>query len=119
MNKPVGGRGKKAPYKSVTIRVPEPIAEYIYKYIDYYRAIVLKLNKSGEKLFDDATTTLYSSILTEEEVLRICRLAKSKYRTRTDTIYEILKQLFGHIHFSKNELDKKYEKNSGKISNSE
>ena len=115
MNKPVGGRGKKAPYKSITIRVPEPIVENIFEYIDRYRDAALKLNESKEKLFDDTATTLYSAVLTEEKILEICRLAKSKYRTRTDTIYEILKQIFGYVHFPKNKLNEKYQESDKEI----
>ena len=111
MNKPVGGRGKKAPYKSVTIRVPQPIAENILEYINSYRDTVFKLNKDQREIIDDATTTLYSTLLTEGEILKICKLAKSKYRTRTDTIYEILKQIFGYVYFPKNKLNEKYEEN--------
>ena len=119
MDKPVGGRGKKAPYKSVTIRVPEPIVKDISEYIDRYRNTVLKSNKGKEKLIDDTTMTVYSTLLTEGEILEICRLAKLKYRTRTDTIYEILKQLFGYLYFPKNKLDKKYQGSNEKIKNPE
>ena len=117
MDKPVGGRGKKAPYKSVTIRVPEPIAKDISEYINRYRNAALKFNKNQEKFSDDAPMTLYSTILTEEKILKICRLAKFKYRTRTDTIYEILKQFFGYVHFPKNKLNEKYEESNEEIEN--
>ncbi len=41
MTKPVGGRGKKAPYETTTIRVPLPILDQVESMIEAYRLSVL------------------------------------------------------------------------------
>jgi hypothetical protein len=40
-NKPVGGRGKKAPYETQIIRVPVPIVQKIEQIISEYRSSVI------------------------------------------------------------------------------
>ncbi len=40
--KPVGGRGRKAPYNTRIMRVPEPIADKVQTLIDEYRISVMK-----------------------------------------------------------------------------
>ena len=39
--KPSGGRGKKAPYETVVIRVPTPLVSEVQKIVDDYRNKVL------------------------------------------------------------------------------
>lgn len=46
-NKFVGGRGKKAPYKTHVMRVPEPLKEQVQYLIDNYRNS-LTLNKNDK-----------------------------------------------------------------------
>lgn len=41
MTKPAGGRGKKAPYRTVVMRVPEPIAEKVESLINGYRILAI------------------------------------------------------------------------------
>lgn len=36
-NKPLGGRGQKAPYKTRIMRVPEPLISQVQQLIDDYR----------------------------------------------------------------------------------
>jgi hypothetical protein len=48
MNMPVGGRGKKAPYKTVVVRVPEPIADAVEQLAKNYRDAVSD-GKSGNE----------------------------------------------------------------------
>jgi hypothetical protein len=42
MDKPKGGRGKKAPYNSVTVRVPEDLKETVETLVSDYRQSVLE-----------------------------------------------------------------------------
>jgi hypothetical protein len=42
MNKPIGGRGKKAPYNTVVMRIPEPLVEKVEKLVDWYRIAALE-----------------------------------------------------------------------------
>jgi hypothetical protein len=46
MEKPVGGRGKKAPYQTITIRVPLPIKDKVEKLIDEYHQSLLNNDDS-------------------------------------------------------------------------
>lgn len=39
MVKPVGGRGKKAPYETTTIRIPEPIRAEVERLSEEYRGL--------------------------------------------------------------------------------
>lgn len=48
MTKPLGGRGKRAPYNTVMVRVPEPIKARVEKLIEEYREFVLT---DGESMF--------------------------------------------------------------------
>lgn len=41
MTKPIGGRGKRAPYQTTHLRVPIPLKSTIEAMIDDYRAVVL------------------------------------------------------------------------------
>lgn len=41
MNKPIGGRGKKAPYATTHIRIPVPIKEQVENLINDYRLMVI------------------------------------------------------------------------------
>jgi hypothetical protein len=37
MNKPIGGRGNKAPYGTKIVRVPEPVLERVREIVESYR----------------------------------------------------------------------------------
>lgn len=41
MNKPIGGRGKRAPYQTIQMRVPLPVKAEVEKLIEQYRNTVL------------------------------------------------------------------------------
>lgn len=41
MPKPVGGRGKKAPYESTFVRVPIPVKKHVEQLVAFYRNQVL------------------------------------------------------------------------------
>lgn len=49
MIKPVGGRGKRAPYETVQMRVPLPIKSEVEKLIEDYRAVALGNETPVEK----------------------------------------------------------------------
>lgn len=60
MNMPVGGRGKKAPYKTVVVRVPEPIVETVEKLANDYRDAVLAGKSTDE----------FVKVMTDDECYR-------------------------------------------------
>lgn len=73
MTKPVGGRGKKAPYETIQMRVPVPIKSEVEKLIEQYRAKVL----NGETLVDveqkpvnEFIEKLVQEVLTDPAVTR-------------------------------------------------
>jgi hypothetical protein len=41
MVKPIGGRGKKAPYQTVQMRIPLPIKSEVEKLVEQYRGVIL------------------------------------------------------------------------------
>jgi len=48
-DKLVGGRGKKAPYESITVRVPKPIRPEVDKLVEDYRRSVLNSETNQPK----------------------------------------------------------------------
>jgi hypothetical protein len=42
MSKPKGGRGKKVPYNSITVRIPEDLKDTVDTLVDEYRQFILE-----------------------------------------------------------------------------
>ena len=78
--KPVGGRGLKAPYKTITMRVPRPLSNYFKEVINDYckRAIIDKNppNKDFYKLSDINSINL-SKFEVIEKASKLLRQKKS------------------------------------------
>lgn len=55
MSKPLGGRGRRAPYDTVMVRVPEPIKPKVEALIEEYREFVLS---DGESVFNQAVNPI-------------------------------------------------------------
>lgn len=55
MSKPLGGRGKRAPYDTVMVRVPEPIKPKVEQLIEEYREFVLT---DGESMFSQSVNSI-------------------------------------------------------------
>ena len=47
MSKPVGGRGHKAPYQTMTIRIPIDVKEQVDEIVERFRSGDLELAKNG------------------------------------------------------------------------
>jgi hypothetical protein len=85
MTKPKGGRGYKAPYETVVMRVPKPLEERIEKQIEDYRSQVIE----GVQLEDQKSLpSLDFAVLQAKEVL------KQKKGAR-DSIEKLLQVLYG------------------------
>lgn len=97
MNKPKGGRGIKAPYRTVVVRVPEPIANRIEILCDTYRTMSLAGEITQDDLLKfDSFGTSYSSVpkvTVVEEANKLLRAKKSK----RDTIVKLLQLLYPDI----------------------
>jgi hypothetical protein len=71
MRKPVGGRGKKVPYESVTVRVPVPIRTDVEYLVDKYVESVLSGGKQSDseesKVLYEACLKLVMSFVDEHQ----------------------------------------------------
>jgi hypothetical protein len=69
MNMPVGGRGKKAPYKTVVVRVPEPIAETVEQLANNYRDAVINGQSTDEFIKVMTDDECYRNSLRKDDVI--------------------------------------------------
>lgn len=91
MNKPVGGRGKKAPYETTVVRVPLPLVEKVERQIDEYREFVISGTESSVPRTQTAATTLVSY---SEAVAHAKDILKQKKSAR-QSIEKLLQVLYG------------------------
>ena len=93
MNKPVGGRGKKAPYETEVIRVPVPIIPQVEKIIEEYRLLAIEGEvsefKKHPQVAASVTTVSYS-----EAVQQARQIVKSK-KSAADSLAKLLQVLYG------------------------
>ena len=92
MNKPLGGRGKKAPYETTHLRIPVPIKTDIEKLIENYRLSVI----DGIETHDNGLMSV------EDAKLLTRKLIKSK-TSKIDTLIKLLTSIYG-VEISKDEL---------------
>jgi len=93
MNKPLGGRGKKAPYETTHLRIPVPIKTDIEKLIENYRLSVI-----------DGIETDDNGLMSVEDAKLLTRkLIKSKI-SKIDTLIKLLTSIYG-VEISKDELE--------------
>jgi hypothetical protein len=93
MNKPLGGRGKKAPYETTHLRIPVPIKADIEKLIDNYRLSVI----DGIETHDNGLMSI------EDAKLLTRKLIKAK-TSKIDTLIKLLTSIYG-VEISKDELE--------------
>jgi hypothetical protein len=93
MNKPLGGRGKKAPYETTHLRIPVPIKTDIEKLIDNYRLSVI----DGIESDDNGLMSV------EDAKLLTRKLIKSK-TSKIDTLIKLLTSIYG-VEITKDELE--------------
>lgn len=93
MNKPLGGRGKKAPYETTHLRIPVPIKTDIEKLIENYRLSVI----DGIETHDNGLMSV------EDAKLLTRKLIKSK-TSKIDTLIKLLTSIYG-VEITKDELE--------------
>jgi hypothetical protein len=93
MNKPLGGRGKKAPYETTHLRIPLPIKADIEKLIDNYRLSVI----DGIESQDNGLMSV------EDAKLLTRKLIKAK-TSKIDTLIKLLTSIYG-VEITKDELE--------------
>jgi hypothetical protein len=101
MNKPVGGRGKKAPYETVTIRVPSPLAVEFRKVTDDYVSLVVNESADPELAVSSVCQkTDTKNVSFESAIEEAKKILKSK-KSAKQSIKNLLQVLYG------NEIDLK------------
>ena len=93
MNKPLGGRGKKAPYETTHLRIPVPIKADIEKLIDNYRLSVI-----------DGIETHDNSLMSVEDAKLLTRKLIKAKTSKIDTLIKLLTSIYG-VEISKDELE--------------
>jgi hypothetical protein len=86
MGKPVGGRGKKVPYSSVTVRVPEELKETVEALVDDYRQFIL-----------EGIETKKNDIPNIEEIKELSKHLLKGRTTRKDIIIKLVTSIYGVV----------------------
>jgi hypothetical protein len=97
MTKPLGGRGKKAPYETAVIRVPIPIVSKVVKLIEDYRNLTINSEESESdkhpQLPAMSTLTTYQEAL--EEVKKILTANTKSKKSTAKCMAKVLQVLYG------------------------
>lgn len=84
MNIPKGGRGKKAPYETTTIRVPVPLLKTIEEQVDQYREFVV-----------NGTVTATASMMSYEDAVAHSKEILKQKKSARQSIEKLLQVLYG------------------------
>jgi hypothetical protein len=92
MTKPLGGRGKKAPYETVVIRVPIPLVPNVEQMIEDYRSLVI----SGENLELDehSKSTLISTLPTCSEAIEEAKKIVKFKKSAAESLAKLLQVIY-------------------------
>ena len=92
MSKPLGGRGKVAPYETSHVRVPLPVKDKVNKIIEDYRLSII-----------DGINTQDTVLITFSESKSLAKKLLRAKRSKLETIAKLLTSIYG-IEISKDEL---------------
>ena len=84
MGKPVGGRGKKVPYTSCTVRIPVDLKETVEALVDDYRQAIL-----------EGTNVKSNDIPNIEEVKAFSKQLLKGRATRKDIVIKLVTSIYG------------------------
>lgn len=84
MIKPKGGRGKKAPYSSVTVRVPEELKAKVEELVEAYRQFILE----GIEVEPEGTVSIGEAKAIAKELL-------ASRSTRKDIAVKLITSIYG------------------------
>ena len=84
MTKPIGGRGKKAPYETTHLRIPIPIKPQIESMIEAYRLSVI-----------DGIDSPNSDLLPLGDAIELSKKLLRSKTAKTDTIVKLLTGIYG------------------------
>jgi len=82
-SKPLGGRGKKAPYETVTMRVPVPLVSQLEEIVDNYRNEVIAGIPATQKLMD------------RDDVIQEAKKILKGTRSPKQSVLKLLQVLYG------------------------
>lgn len=93
MTKPVGGRGKKAPYSTVVLRIPEPLLSHFEDQAEEYRQAVVNENEPDWNSHSIRRISVVKTDLSEaiKEAKKILRSKASKEKS----IAKLLQVIYG------------------------
>ena len=96
MNKPKGGRGKKAPYQTTHIRVPVALKPAVEQMIAEYKDLVMNNIISADEEITPNNYPLSQSLPNKAEMIEITeKLLKQKQSARK-TVEKLLQALYGN-----------------------
>jgi len=82
VSKPKGGRGKKAPYETTVVRVPNPVLEQVQEICDAYR--------KSQELSDSKPVTDFEAIREQVDQWRkTAKVGKDKLQNLLQLIYGV------------------------------
>jgi hypothetical protein len=84
MIKPKGGRGKKAPYSSVTVRVPEELKAKVEELVEAYRQFILE----GIEVEPEGAVSIGEAKVIAKELL-------ASRSTRKDIAAKLITSIYG------------------------
>jgi hypothetical protein len=93
MNKPLGGRGKKAPYETQIIRVPVPIVPKVQQIVDDYRNLVINDEDSESEKYPNLVACV-TPVSYSQALLRAKEIVKTK-RSASESLAKLLQVLYG------------------------
>jgi hypothetical protein len=84
MSKPIGGRGKKAPYETTHMRVPVTLKPQIESIIEIYRLSVI-----------DGIESHSPDLLSLKDAIELSKKLLRSKTAKTDTIVKLLTGIYG------------------------
>jgi hypothetical protein len=84
MNKSKGGRGKKLPYNSVTVRIPENLKTQVEDLVNDYRQFIL-----------DGIETNNNNIPSIDEIKQLSKQLLKTRATRKDIVIKLVMSIYG------------------------
>jgi len=93
MNKPLGGRGKKAPYETQLIRVPIPVVQKVEQIIDDYRSFVINSEQSEFEKYPNSAACV--TLISYSEALQRAREIVKTRKSGAESLAKLLQVLYG------------------------
>jgi rubrerythrin len=93
MNKPLGGRGKKAPYETQLVRVPVPVVQKVEQIVDEYRNLVINGEQSEFEKYPNLAACV-TPVSYSEALQRAKEIVKTK-RSAAESLAKLLQVLYG------------------------